>query len=45
MEEKKDFLSYPEGFKNLAAALELPQKTEAEREAFLWTIIDSLIKN
>ena len=45
MENKKDYTSYPQGFKNLAKILDLPQKDEAAREAFLWGVIDSLIKN
>ena len=43
-EQKRDYLSYPEGFRNLAADLVLPFEDEAQREAYLWAVIDGLIK-
>ena len=44
MPDGKEYLSYPEGFQNLAADLNLPFETQEEREAYLWLVIDGLIK-
>lgn len=41
---QKDYLTYPQGFSNLAEDLELPFESKEQREAYLWTIIDGLIK-
>lgn len=41
---RKEYLTYPQGFSNLAEDLELPFETKEKREAYLWTVIDGLIK-
>lgn len=41
---QKEYLTYPQGFSNLAEDLELPFETKEQREAYLWTVIDGLIK-
>ena len=42
--DKKDYMSYPEGLKELARDLELPFESPEQREAYLWSVIDGLIK-
>ena len=42
--EEKDYMSYPQGLKNLAEDLDLPFESPEQREAYLWSVIDGLIK-
>ncbi len=40
-----DYTTYPEGFKEMAKKLDLPQEGEAAREAFLYSVMKQLLIN
>ncbi len=47
MENKRDITSYPDGFKNLCGELQFPEKsfaTEEEKEAYVWSLIDFIVR-
>lgn len=46
-EKKRDITSYPDGFKNLCNELQFPEKdfaSEAEKEAYVWALIDFIVR-
>ena len=45
MSEKKDYTSYPEGFKALAADLNLGVEDPAAKEAVLWGNIEMILNS
>lgn len=41
----RDITTYPEGFKNLVAELDLKQGDEHANEEYLWALIDFIVRN
>ncbi len=43
--EKKDYTSYPEGFKKLAADMKFASEDPAVKEATLWSAIEMILNS